>query len=119
MAPTAPQIQVTPAGRLEETDDLSAILGVLQVMIGTTSTHWPHAPWFGLYEAFAAAAKREKSDHEALKDAINLAWRELGVADFTVESVTTAEADDAGRRQFALVVSDRSGQSLFGTVHAP
>ena len=119
MSITAHHLRVSAAGRLEQEDDLGAVLGVLQVMAGTTSTHWAHAPWFGLYETFLSASRQQTRDHEALKDAINTAFTQLGVERFHVASVSSTETTTPGPRQFQLVIEDRQGQTHFGTVRLP
>lgn len=118
-AMTALPLRVTPEGRLAQQDPLEAVLETIRVMAGTTATTWPHAPWFGLFELFTEAAGRQKQDHESLKDALNLALGNLGVAAYTVQAVTTGAADGSGRRSFQLTLLDRQGQALFGRVDAP
>lgn len=119
MSITAHHLRVSAAGRLEQEDDLGAVLGVLQVMAGTTATHWAHAPWFGLYETFYAASKQQTRDHEALRDAINTAFTQLGVERFHVASVSSTAAATVGQRQFELVIEDRDGTTHFGAVRLP
>ena len=116
---TALPLRVTAQGTLAQQDAFDAVLGLIQAMAGTTSTTWAHAPWFGLFEAFAEAASREKQDHEGIKDSLNQALREMGVGNYQVLSVTTAEIDGSGRRQFRLTVTDPGGQARFGQVAAP
>ncbi len=119
MSITAHHLRVSAAGRLEQEDDLGAVLGVLQVMAGTTSTHWAHAPWFGLYESFVAASRQQTKDHEALKDAINTAFTQLGAERFHVASVSSRDRAGPGPRQFELVIEDRDGNTHFGAVRLP
>lgn len=117
MRSTALPLSVQPDGRLAQIDAFDAVIGLVGVMAGTTSTTWPHAPWFGLLEAFTEAARRERQDHENLRDAINLALRNLGVERVKVQSVTTG-AIDGGRRAFQLTLIDETGQARFGSVSA-
>ena len=119
MSITAHHLRVSAAGRLEQEDDLGAVLGVLQFMAGTTTTHWAHAPWFGLYEVFYAASKQQTRDHEALKDAINTAFTQLGVERYHVAHVSSTDAALHGQRQFELVIEDREGHTHFGAVRLP
>lgn len=111
-------LRVMPDGKLVQQDSFDAVLGLIKVMAGTTATTWPHARWFGLYEAFSEAATREKQDHEGLKDSLNTALRELGVDRFAVQAVTTDVIDGTGRRGFRLTITDESGQARFGQMAA-
>ena len=111
-------LRVTPDGKLVEQDSFEAVLGLIKVMAGTTSTTWPHVRWFGLYEAFSEAATREKQDHEGLKDSLNTALREVGVTAYVVQAVTTDVIDGTGRRGFRMTITDESGQARFGQVAA-
>jgi len=112
-------LRVSPDGRLAQQDPFDAVLSTIRVMAGTTATTWPHAPWFGLFEQFTEAATRQKQDHEALKDAINLALGRLGVPGYKVHSVTTGPIDGSGQRTFQLTIHDPAGQARFGSVGAP
>ncbi len=115
---TALPLRVTADGRLEQQEGLDAVLELVKIMAGTTSTTWPHAPWFGLLEAFQEAAHRERQDQESLKDAINTALKELGVSWLSAYAVTTGGFDPQGRRTFQMTFHDRSGQVLFGALAA-
>ncbi|MGE0442938.1 MAG: hypothetical protein AB7L66_17615 [Gemmatimonadales bacterium] len=115
MLATALPVRIGPDGKLLQEDAFDAVLRIIAVMAGTTPTTWPHAPWFGLLEAFGEASRRERQDHENLRDAINLALRELGVADIRVQSVTTGSMD-GGRRPFQLTLVDQRGDARFGQV---
>ena len=112
---TALPLRVTPDGKLAQQDTFDAVLELIRVMAGTTSTTWPAARWFGLFEQFSEAARREKEDHESLRDAINVALRELGVGHIQVQSLTTGEPD-GGRRPFQLTLVDSGGQARFGRI---
>ncbi len=46
--------RITPDGQLARTDGASAVLRLIQAMVATTATSWPHARWFGLHERFLA-----------------------------------------------------------------
>ncbi len=116
---TALPVRVTPDGKLAQQDPLDAVLGLIRIMAGTTSTTWPHARWFGLLELFLEAAGREKQDHETLKDALNTGLQNLGVTDYRIQSVTTGPLDGGGRRSFQLTIQDPAGQALFGQIGAP
>jgi len=116
---TALPLRVTPAGKLAQQDTLEALLGLMGKMAGTTAATWPHARWFGLFEAFEAAARREKQDHENLKDALNIAFGELGIDLYHVQSVTTGPIETDGRRTFQVTLVDAEGHALFGQIAAP
>ena len=118
MPSTALPLRVTSDGKLAQQDSFDAVLGVIRIMAGTTATSLPHARWFGLFELFHEASRREKQDHENLKDAINAALRELGVAEFQVQSVTTGAIDGTGRRGFQMTMVDGRGDARFGEIAA-
>ncbi len=118
MLSTGLPLRVTPDGKLAQQDSFDAVLGLIKAMAGTTATTWPHARWFGLLEQFNEAARREKQDHENLKDAINAGLGELGVADIRVQSVTTGTIDGHGRRTFQITMVDGRGEARFGQVAA-
>lgn len=115
MPSTALPVRVTPEGKLEQQETLDATLELVRAMAATTATTWPHAPWFGLLELFEEASKREKQEHEALKDALNTAFDELG-AEYRVQSVVSGTRGGDGRRGFQLTFVDRGGKSFFGEV---
>ena len=115
---TALPFRVTPEGKLEQQDGFDAVLELIRAMAGTTATNWPHAPWFGLLELFAEAANRDRQDQESLKDAINVALKNLGVVEWTVQSVVTGRVGGTGQRRFKLTIEDRAGQALFGDIDA-
>jgi hypothetical protein len=117
MRSTALPLSVQSDGRLAQVDQFDAVIDLVGVMAGTTSTTWPHAPWFGLLDAFTEASRRERQDHETLRDAINLALRHLGVDQIKVQSVTTG-AIEGGRRAFQMTLIDDRGQARFGSVRA-
>jgi hypothetical protein len=111
-------LRITPQGRFVEQEGFDAILGLVQVMAGTSSRAWPHAPWFGLLEAFIEAARRDRTDHEGLKDAINAALGNLGVEGYRVQSITTGPLGVDGRRAFRLTMESPEGKALFGEMAA-
>jgi len=107
-------LRIDATGSLVRQDDFDAVVGIIGKMAGTTSTTWPHARWFGLFEAFMEAGRRQQQDHESLKDAINLALRELGVQQFRVQAVTTVRSDHGfGHRHFRITMTDAEGRSRF------
>jgi len=116
--PTALPLRVNPDGKLDQQDDLDATLGIVQIMVGTSAKLWAHAPWFGLFELFNDAARRDKQEHEALKDAINSALTRLGVDGFRVQSVMSGEILTNGRRKFNITLMDREGRAAFGDVQS-
>ena len=114
MRSTALPLRVMPDGRLAQQEALDGVLGIIRVMAGTSSRAWPHAAWFGLLEAFTEAARRDRQDHEGLKDAINNALGQLGVEGFKIQSITTGPLGSDGKRTFRLTLLDPSGQAVFG-----
>lgn len=93
-------------------------MALIGVMAGTSSRAWPHAPWFGLYEPFLEAARRDRQDHEGLKDAVNRALRELGVDDYRVLALSTGPLAHDGRREFRLTIEGPDGRALFSGISA-
>ena len=112
-------IRVMPNGTLAQQDPFDAVLALFGKMAATTSATWPHARWFGLYEAFLEASRREKQDHEGLKDALNTALSELGASAYVVKAVTTGVIDDQGVRHFQITMADETGRARFGDLAAP
>ena len=111
-------LRITPQGRFVEQEGFDAMLGLVQVMAGTSSRAWPHAPWFGLLEAFTEAARRDRTDHEGLRDAINLALERLEVDGYRVQSITTGAPRGDGRRSFRLTMASPDGTARFGEMAA-
>lgn len=99
-------------GRLERTDRVTSLLSTVRAMAATPASAWPHAPWFGLYELFAAA-NLEREQQPALEDALNAAFRQLGVDWASVLSVTAPRRRAPGERRFDLALSLADG----GAVH--
>ncbi|MHB1328306.1 MAG: hypothetical protein ACYC2K_08905 [Gemmatimonadales bacterium] len=119
MFSTALPLRIDATGSLIRQDDFDAVVGVIGQMAGTTSTTWPHAKWFGLFEAFSEAGRRQQQDHESLKDAINLALRELGVQRYRVQAVSTVRSDQGfGHRHFRITMVDADGRSRFAELDA-
>lgn len=116
--PAALPLRVAPDGKLVQTDEVDAVLGIIRVMAGTSARAWPHAPWFGLLEAFTEAARRDRQDHEGLKDALNHGLRQLGVADHQVQALVTGPVSAEGHRTFRLTLLDRGGRAVFGEMAA-
>lgn len=116
--PAALPLAVTADGKLVQQDRFEAVLGIVRVMAGTSARAWPHAPWFGLLEAFTEAARRDRQDHEGLKDALNHALRQLGVTDYQVQSLVTGPVSAGGHRTFRLTLLDPEGRAVFGEMAA-
>jgi hypothetical protein len=118
MRSTALPLRLANDGKLVQADRFDAILSVIQAMAGTSTQAWPHAPWFGLQEAFTEAARRDREDHEGLRDAINAGLRELGVTDYRVQALVTGPVTPDGHRVFRLTLLDPEGRAVFGEMPA-
>lgn len=118
MRSTALPLRITPQGRFVEQEGVDAVLGLIRVMAGTSTRAWPHAPWFGLLEAFTEAARRDRTDHEGLRDTINAALANLGVEGLRIQSITTGALGVDGRRSFRLTMMSPDGTALFGEMAA-
>jgi hypothetical protein len=86
-------------------------------MAATPSTAWPHAPWFGLLEAFTGA-NPELEDQPGLTDALNASLRGLGVSWVRVDRVHTAPSSAPGERSFHVVLVDATGAATHATLEA-
>ncbi len=117
--PTAFPLRVLPDGSLAQQDQFDAVIEVMKFFAVTGTTALPHAPWFGLFEAFTEAGRRQNQDHENLKDALNIALGKLGVTAVKVQGVSTGTADPrTGRRSFRVTMIDEFGAVRHGEVQA-
>ncbi len=117
--PTAFPLRVLPDGSLAQQDQFDAVIEVMKFFALTGATALPHAPWFGLFEAFTAAGQRQNQDHENLKDALNVALGKLGVTSVLVKAVSTGTMDPrTGRRSFQVTMEDEQGVVRHGEVQA-
>jgi hypothetical protein len=114
MSPLALPIRVGPDGRLGRGEGDEVLVEFIGVLAATTAGTWPHAPWLGLHELFARANLGLR-EQPAIADAIDLAFRQLGVSDVVVQSVRTAPQRDLGERRFEVTLL-RSGRPVHGTV---
>ena len=115
MRSVALPIRITREGQLDRGEDTDQVLRLIQAMAATTSTQWPHAPWFGLYAQFTGA-NMALQEQPLLCDAINTALTNLGVDWARVRRVgTPGGRSEHGDRSFdiTLVVDD---QTVYGTV---
>ncbi|HEY0779399.1 MAG TPA: hypothetical protein VGD56_15640, partial [Gemmatirosa sp.] len=71
-------LRVGADGRLARGAPVDELVRLFRVMAATSARAWPHAPWFGLAEVFAAA-NVELQDQQGLADALNRALAGLGV----------------------------------------
>jgi hypothetical protein len=100
--------RVTPEGQLARSDGASAVLRLIQAMVATTASSWPHARWFGLHERFLSV-NADVEDQAGLADALNEALQRLGVPWARVQHVRSVRGGAAyGERRFdiSLLVGD-------------
>jgi hypothetical protein len=100
-------LRVTPDGKLARAEGADSLLRLIQAMVGTTAGHWPHAPWFGLHEAFLRV-NPDIEDHASLADALNDALAQLHVGWARVQRVRSVRGAEYGERRFdvTLLVGD-------------
>ena len=109
-------LRITPDGQLERGDDTDQVLRIIQAMAATTSTQWPHAPWFGLYEQFVNA-NMALQEQPLLADSVNAALTQLGVDWARVTRIgTPGSATGQGDRQFDITLQVDGDRSVHGTV---
>ena len=109
-APTAVlalPLRVEADGRLARSAPADALVRLFRSMAATTARAWPHAPWFGLEEAFAAA-NPQLEDQQGLADALNRGLAGLGVGWARVASVRTVAAAH-GERAFRIALEVEGG----------
>ena len=106
-------LRVGNDGRLARGEPVGELVRLFRVMVATSARAWPHAPWFGLAEVFAAA-NVELEDQQGLADALNQALRALGVEWARVAYVHTVPGADYGERNFQIAL-ETEGRSV---VHA-
>jgi hypothetical protein len=94
-------IAITRDGRLQTGDAREGLVALIGAMFASPRKHWPHAPWFGLYEVASAP----RPDRLALADQLNQALRHLGVAWASVAEVQLAAGEGDGERRFAIVLA--------------
>lgn len=107
-------------GRLVRGDRREAVLHLFKAMAGTPSRTWPHAPWFGLHEAFLGA-NTALEDQPRLADLLNDGLKALGITWARVESVTTARGESAAdavgaARGFNITLALEDGEFFHGGV---
>ena len=109
-------LRITPDGQLERGDDTEQLLRLIQAMAATTSTQWPHAPWFGLYEQFLNA-NMALQEQALLADAVNTALSQLGVDWARVSRIgTPGNTNGQGDRRFDITLLVDGDRSVHGTV---
>jgi hypothetical protein len=109
-------LRITSEGQLERTDPVTALLGMVQAMAGTSRQAWPHAPWFGLQELFAEAST-DVQEHPRLVTALNAAFVGLGVDWARASSVRRPHSRVPGERNFDITLLV-DGKPAFGSVAA-
>lgn len=96
-------LRVGPDGRLARGTPAEQLVRLMRVMAATSPRAWPHAPWFGLADAFAAA-NVELQDQQGLADALNRALAGLGVGWARVAYVHTMPGAAYGERAFRIAL---------------
>jgi hypothetical protein len=99
--------RVDADGRLARSAPADALVRLFRAMAATTAGAWPHAPWFGLAEAFAAA-NPQLEDQQGLADALNRGLAGLGVGWARVASVRTVPSG-YGERAFRIALEVEGG----------
>lgn len=102
-------LRVAADGRLERTTPGDALMRLFRAMAATRARAWPHAPWFGLADVFAAA-NVQLHDQQGIADALNRALAELGVTWARVAYVHSVPADAYGERTFRVALELADGQ---------
>lgn len=102
-------LRVGPDGRFARSEPREALTRLVRVMAATPARAWPHAPWFGLQEVFAAAPVH-LTEQEGLADALNVAFAGLGVRWARVAYVHTLRADAYGERTFRIGLEVEGGR---------
>jgi hypothetical protein len=108
LTPAPPAVLALPFrverdGRLARSAPAEALVRLFRAMAATSARAWPHAPWFGLEEAFAAA-NPQLEDQQGLADALNRALAGLGVRWARVASVRTVPGAAYGERAFRVAL---------------
>ncbi len=109
-------LRITPEGQLDRAAPLDSLLGMIKVMATTSRRAWPHAPWFGLLEAFSEATTAV-TDHPRIALALNAALDGLGVEWARVSSVKRVVSREASERDFEITMLI-DGQPVYGRVAA-
>jgi hypothetical protein len=100
-------LRVDRDGRLARGAPADELARLFRVMAATQASAWPHAPWFGLAEVFAAA-NVQLEDQQGIADALNRALAGLGVRWATVAYVHTVPAG-YGERAFRVALQLEGG----------
>lgn len=101
-------LRVGPDGRLERAAPAEALMRLFRAMAATSTNAWPHAPWFGLAEVFAAA-NPQLHDQQGIADALNQGLAGLGVGWARVVYVHSVAAP-YGERGFQIALELAGGQ---------
>jgi hypothetical protein len=102
-------LRVGPDGRLERASPAEALMRLFRAMAATSEHAWPHAPWFGLAEVFAAA-NPQLHDQQGIADALNRGLAGLGVRWARVAYVHAGPGAAYGERDFRIALELAGGQ---------
>lgn len=108
-------IRITRDGQFERGEATDEVIRLIQAMVATTSTSWPHAPWFGLFEVFNDA-NLGLQEQPALVDALNTALRNLGAGWAEVQRVHTSPDRKPGERRFDITLLVDGERAVHGSV---
>jgi hypothetical protein len=108
-------IRITRAGQLERGEATDQVIRLIQAMAATTSTSWPHARWFGLFEMFNDA-NLGLQEQPALVDALNTALANLGAGWAEVQRVRTSPDRKPGERRFDITLLIDGEHAVHGSV---
>ena len=108
-------LRVGADGRLARGEPRETLVRMIRVMAATPAATWPHAPWFGLQEVFASA-RLQLAEQEGIADALNAAFRALGVRWARVAYVHTVGGDAYGERTFRIGLEVEGGRIVHDDV---
>lgn len=96
-------LRIGASGQFARADRTDALLQLVKVMVGTTPGTWPHAPWFGLLPMWESV-NLSVDEHPALAQALNEAFRQLGVDWARVDAVRRTPGAAPGQRAFDVTI---------------
>lgn len=110
-------LRVAADGRLERASPAESLMRLFRAMAATRPAAWPHAPWFGLADVFAAA-NPQLHDQQGIADALNQALDGLGVGWARVAHVHAGPGAEYGAKDFVIALELAGGQVVHEAIHA-
>ena len=102
-------LRIGADGQFERTELVEALMCLFRAMVSTSPRAWPHAPWFGLRDAFELAPDIE--DQATIADALNEALVRLGISSARVTRVHSPRGSShSGDRVFQVTMRLGDGQ---------